>query len=118
MRATGRDDAMAIEKGLIASNFKAATKAASSSSYSDKETLAENKNLFTSDFNILEGPRERKKWFDSLVKERRNNLLGKGYVKESFSDHEVDMFPNNVDNGDDNVKKLMDFVGKKQQGLS
>ena len=58
-RASGRDTSLAHEKGLIRNNFRPATKLATSVSYSPDHSTLENNNLYSSNFDITEGPKER-----------------------------------------------------------
>ena len=84
---------------MIASNLRAANKVASSSSYTNKESISENKTLFS----ITRTKRKEKMIWLLTLKERGSNALKIRNEKEIMRDHKIDIFPNIVDNNDVNV---------------
>jgi hypothetical protein len=69
-RATGTDTSLLLGKGLVASNIKQTAKLISSSSYSSKHSTVENKNLFTSNFDLTLGSKTREVWIQALILKR------------------------------------------------
>ena len=71
LRATNKDTAISLEKGLLGANFKASQKLASSALHSADHSTAENKDLHSLEFDLTLGPKKRQQWFDDLVAKRK-----------------------------------------------
>ena len=76
LRSSHRDTATSLALGIVATNISGMNKLHTSSvSYSAKDCVPENKNLYKSDYDVTLGTKTRAAWLKNLEEKRKKNLI-------------------------------------------
>ena len=76
LRSSHRDTATSLALGIVATNISGMNKLHTSSvSYSAKDCVPENKNLYKSDYDVTLGTKKRAAWLKNLEEKRKKNLI-------------------------------------------
>ena len=76
LRSSHRDTATSLALGIVATNISGMNKLHTSSvSYSAKDCVPENKNLYKSDYDVTLATKTRAAWLKKLEEKRKKNLI-------------------------------------------
>ena len=72
-------------------------------SYSKDDSTEENTNLYSSDYDIATGSKERDSWFDELLKNRKKTME----VELIYHRKTVSLFLESVDTNSGNIRQFL-----------